>query len=144
MIASCTCIIRFTSVMEAEGSVTGINRRLPSSSGGINSDPILISIGTAINRATIFIAIVVFRHFNTQRITGAYRLLRTRVIGFSFSLRNFPRVSMVINIGTSVMAIIAEPARTNVLVKARGRKSFPSCPSNKKTGRKDTTMIATE
>ncbi len=72
MIASCTCMIRLTSVIDAEGSVTGMNSRLPSSSGGMNSDPMLMTIGIVMSSATTLMAIVVFRHRRTQRITGAY------------------------------------------------------------------------
>ena len=46
--------------------------------------------------------------------------------------------------GTSVTAMKAAPNMANVLVKARGWKSFPSCPVKAKTGTKASTMIAIE
>ena len=50
---------------------------------------------------------------------------------------------MTMSTGTSVMAMMADPPKTKVLVNASGRNSFPSCPSSRNTGRKETTMIAT-
>ena len=82
MIASCSCTTRLTSVIDADGSVTGMNRRLPSSSGGMNSDPMFMTIGIVMSKAITLRAMVVFRHLRTQRITGAYTQLRKRVMGF--------------------------------------------------------------
>ena len=71
MIASCTWTIRLTSVMEAEGSATGMKSRLPSSSGGMNSEPMFMIIGMVTRSATTFSAIAVLRYFKTQRMTGS-------------------------------------------------------------------------
>ena len=40
---SCTCKMRLASELDTSGRVTGIKSKLPSSSGGINSEPILVS-----------------------------------------------------------------------------------------------------
>ena len=61
MMLSCSERIRATSVTEAFGSVTGIYRSDPSSSGGMNSDPIESSMGTVTRRAATLMAIVALR-----------------------------------------------------------------------------------
>ncbi|MNX86620.1 hypothetical protein D3C86_1185090 [compost metagenome] len=71
IILSCTCKIRFASALDTSGSVTGINKILCSSNGGINSVPKFLSKGIVINNAITLIAIVVFLHFNTVLITGS-------------------------------------------------------------------------
>ena len=58
---SCTCKIRLASLLETSGSVTGMNKIEPSSSGGINSLPKLSSIGILIAKAMMLTASVVFR-----------------------------------------------------------------------------------
>src|ERR1041385_4093311 len=112
--------MRFASVMETLGSVTGIKRRLPSSKGGMNSEPILSIIGMVMRSATTFIASVVLRNVSAFLRIGSYILISKREIGFFSSGRNLPRMSIVISIGTNVIEIIAEAARAKVLVQARG------------------------
>ena len=71
IILSCTCKILFTSELETSGSVTGINKIEPSSNGGINSRPRLITSGTLISKAMMFTAIVVFLQLKHPLITGS-------------------------------------------------------------------------
>ena len=64
--------------------------------------------------------------------------------GLALSGGIFPRMNQYMSTGTRVMAMIAEPTMEKVLVKASGWNSFPSCPSRRKTGTKERTMIASE
>ena len=131
-------------MIEALGSVTGIYNIEPSSNGGINSDPMERSIGTVMSNAMTLIAIVILRYFSTQWIIGSYIRIKNLVIGFAVSSLKLPRMSIVINTGISVITTAAEAIMTNVFVYARGWNIFPSCPVNKKTGRKPTRIINSE
>ena len=53
-------------------------------------------------------------------------------------------MKIVQSAGTSVIASTATAASANVLVKASGWNIFPSIPPSAKTGRNDSSMIATE
>src|SRR5512138_1146179 len=70
MILSWTCRILLISLFETSGSVTGMNRRDPSSSGGMNSVPRLKNMGMLMISATIFTPMVVLRHFRQSLIIG--------------------------------------------------------------------------
>ena len=71
IILSCTCKILFTSELETSGKVTGIKRIEPSSNGGINSRPKLITNGMLMSNAITFTAIVVLLHRIHPLITGS-------------------------------------------------------------------------
>src|SRR5258708_14393094 len=53
-------------------------------------------------------------------------------------------MNRMMSTGTSVIAKTEEKPTASVFVHARGRNMRPSCASNKKTGRKETTMITSE
>ncbi len=141
MSRSCTCRMRFASVLEISGRVTGMKRMLCSSSGGMNSVPRLFSRGTAMISAAILMARVVFRHLSTTRMTGSYIFSRTRVTGLALSGLNFPFMKMEIRAGARVITSSASTIMMNVLVNASGWNSLPSCPVSRNTGRKEVMMI---
>ena len=60
------------------------------------------------------------------------------------SPRIFPPMSRLQSTGTSVTERIVAPTMENVLVKASGWNSLPSCPASAKTGMKARMMIAIE
>src|SRR5713101_4662619 len=65
-------------------------------------------------------------------------------MGFRDSGISRPRMNRIMSTGTSVIAKMEEKATANVFVHAKGRNMRPSCASNRKTGRKETTMITNE
>src|SRR5439155_19913281 len=65
-------------------------------------------------------------------------------MGFRDSGISRPRMNRIMSTGTSVIAKTEEKPTASVLVHANGRNIRPSCASNKKTGRKETTMITSE
>src|SRR5690606_28582382 len=134
-------IILLISLLETSGSVTGMNNMLCSSSGGINSVPMLLSNGMVTISAIIFMARVVFRHLSTFLITGSYIFSRKLLTGFFLSDLNFPFKKNEIKTGASVKTSMASTIIINVFVNARGWKSFPSWPVSINTGRKETIMI---
>ena len=126
------------------GNVVGINRIVPSSTGGMNSLPIrdhgiqvTISVATAIHTTG-------HRWRSTEVINGRYILMRNRLIGFARSRKIRPRTKAPIITGTSVTDSKLDAAIANVFVNANGRKSRPSCPSSVNTGRNETVMISNE
>ena len=64
------------------------------------------------------------------------------MIGFLCSGMILPRTNRTMSAGTSVIDRMAAAAIENVLVKASGLNSRPSCDSMVKIGRKDTVMIS--
>src|SRR5665647_780039 len=116
IILSCTCKIRFTSVLEISGIVTGINKIEPSSNGGINSFPKLMISGILTSKAIMFIAIVVLRHLIHQRMSGSYIFPNSLLIGLWLSGVNFPLIKKEINTGARVITSMASTAIINVLV----------------------------
>src|SRR5690606_36864875 len=120
MILSCTCMIRLISVLDTSGRVTGMNKMLCSSKGGINSVPILLNNGMAMIKAMMFTASVVFLHFNTFRNTGSYILSRKLLTGFLASALNFPFIKKDISTGARVNTRMASTIMMKVLVNARG------------------------
>src|ERR1019366_4729800 len=139
-----TCKILFISELLASGIVTGINKILPSSSGGINSVPKLIIIGMLIQSAIKFIPIVVFLHFKQILIIGEYSFCKILFTGFFVSDLKFPFKKNKISTGTSVTAMNASINKIKVLVQANGENNFPSCPVKRKTGRNDATIMIVE
>src|SRR5690606_21192706 len=105
---------------EISGRVTGINKILCSSNGGINSVPIFFNKGTVIRSAKILIAKVVLRHFKTVRIIGSYTLSKNLFTGFAFVGLNFPFIKNEISTGASVRTSKASIIMMNVLVYATG------------------------
>src|SRR6266481_7262192 len=65
-------------------------------------------------------------------------------MGFRDSGVSRPRMNKIMSTGTSVMAKTEEKPTASVFVHARGRNIRPSCAYNKKTGRKETTIITSE
>ena len=65
-------------------------------------------------------------------------------MGFRDSGISRPRMNRIMSTGTSVIAKMEEKPTASVFVHANGRNMRPSCASSKKTGRKETTMIANE
>ena len=108
--------IRLISVLETSGKVTGINKIDCSSNGGINSRPILISIGIEISNAIIFTPIVVFLFLIHARITGRYIFSNPLLIGFSCSWRKRPYMKNEMITGASVSTRTASISKIKVLV----------------------------
>src|SRR6185437_11952657 len=119
-ILSCTCKILFTSLLDTSGSVTGMNNMEPSSSGGINSLPKLITIGTLAARAITIIPMVVLRHLIHARITGSYTFSKNRLTGLALSGLNLPRIKNEIKTGASVTTNMASTTNMKVFVNASG------------------------
>jgi hypothetical protein len=67
--------------------------------------------------------------------------IRDRLMKFFFSGTILPRTKITINAGTSVTDSSAAAAMENVLVKASGLNSRPSCDSSVKIGMKETVII---
>src|SRR6266478_1525298 len=65
-------------------------------------------------------------------------------MGFRDSGISRPRMNRIMSTGTSVIAKTEEKPTASVFVHANGRNIRPSCASNKKTGRKETTTITSE
>ena len=120
MSLSCTCKMRFASLLLTSGSVTGMNKIEPSSSGGINSLPRLISMGILMANAMMFTASVVFRHLIQVRMTGSYIFSNMRFTGFLVSGLKRPFRKKEIKTGAKVITSNASTAMINVLVKANG------------------------
>ena len=70
--------------------------------------------------------------------------ISARLSGFFASGMMRPRTNRIISAGTSVTDRIAAAAMANVLVKASGPNSRPSCDSSVKIGRNDTVMMSSE
>src|SRR5665213_58827 len=119
-ILSWTCKILFTSALETSGKVTGIKRMLPSSNGGINSVPRLITIGTLAASAIIITVIVILRHLMQVLMRGWYTFSKKRLIGFARADLNLPCIKKDSKTGASVITKMASIAMMKVLVYARG------------------------
>src|SRR5215203_379020 len=141
---SCTCIILLISEFETSGKVTGMNNSDPSSKGGINSRPILMTKGMLNMTKARDIAIVVFFQAKHQRITGEYRKIKKRETGCFFSGLTFPLSNKTINTGTTKTATNAEPIIANVFVHTNGEKSLCSWPVKNRIGLKDTSVTSIE
>jgi len=72
--------------MDMFGRVVGMKSKLPSSSGGIYSEPRDIIKGIVISSAATLIAIVVFRYFRAKFNTGLYSAVKNLDTGFFSSL----------------------------------------------------------
>ncbi len=81
MIRFCTCINRSASVTEMPGSVDGMYNNVPSSSGGMNSDPIFSYTGIVNTTTAIAAVITRYFHCSDQRQMGSYTRMRIRLIG---------------------------------------------------------------
>jgi hypothetical protein len=137
-------MILFISELETSGIVTGINKREPSSKGGMNSRPNRITKGMLNKTSPQEMAMVVFFHFKHQRIMGEYRNIKNREIGCFFSGLTFPFSSKTINTGTTKTTTKAEPIIANVFVHTNGANSLCSCPVKNRIGLKDTSVINIE
>src|SRR5678815_4325238 len=120
MILSWICKSLFASELETSGSVTGINNNEPSSSGGMNSEPSLVSITIPVINAITFTARMVLRHLKHQSRIGVYIFSNVLVIGFAFSGFNLPFNMKEISTGVSVIARNASTSNMNVFVQANG------------------------
>jgi len=92
MIVSCAWISRFASLMDMLGKVTGMYSSEPSSRGGMNSEPRFMNRGTAMARARMFRAMVVFFQTSAQRMTGEYNFMKKAETGLELSGGILPRM----------------------------------------------------
>ena len=126
MAAFCFFVISIAWASEIEGSVTGMNMRSPSFSGGMNSLPILGTSATAPTTTSTATARVNTRCRSASANTGRYAHTSGRMIGFDPSPRIRPPMSRLQSTGTSVTDRRAAPTMENVFVNASGWKSLPS------------------
>src|SRR5690242_14661298 len=120
MILSWICRMRFISALEASGSAMGMNRIVPSFSGGMNSLPSRDNRNTEKASASMLMVNTVFFHSMHQANTGSYKRVKKLLTGFLLSGRILPFISSTISTGIMVIARIMDDAITRVLVQASG------------------------
>ena len=118
--AFCRFAIAVFCSSEMLGSVTGMNSRSPSLSGGMNSLPMRMPTTTAPARTSIASISVAARCASAHSSDGRYSARSARISGFAPSSRTRPLISRVHNTGTSVIEIIVAASTAKVLVNASG------------------------
>src|SRR5688572_10891872 len=91
IILSWTCNKRFASLFEMSGKVTGMNNREPSSKGGMNSVPRLMTNGTLPSTNANASPSVNFFHLRHHLIVGPYSQVKNLLIGCLLSGRSEER-----------------------------------------------------
>jgi len=79
-----------------------------------------------------------------SRIKGSYIFSNVLFTGLELSGLNLPLIKKDISTGANVITSTASTIKIKVFVYARGPNNFPSCPVNKKTGKKEAMMIIVE
>ena len=130
--------------IEAPGTVVGMNRIDPSSSGGMNSLPSRCHGKIVAPRRSPAAETTSHGRLSAASRNGRYSQRSARFTGLARSGRIRPRTRYPMSTGTSVIARKADPAMAKVLVNASGLNSRPSCCSSANTGRKLNVMMRRE
>jgi hypothetical protein len=124
------------------GTVIGIYIILPSSSGGINSEPILVNNHNHRIKSTQLIARTVFLFFKANISIGSYTFCKNLTIGISRSCFNFHFNKKTHKTGAKNKLLNNAQIIANIFVNASGENSFPSCHCKANIGRKESIIIS--
>jgi hypothetical protein len=123
------------------GKVIGIYIRLPSSKGGINSEPIRVNNPTHVNNKIHAIIRAVFLFLRAHMSTGLYIFCKNLTSGISWSFLSFHLRKNTHKTGARNNDANNAHTMANIFVKAKGENNFHSCHSKAKIGTNERIII---